>query len=76
MPLFRDPSGFCGFGTIGLEAVMKEKPLITFCNTPYGSFPSNMVRFVDNISGLGRNSWLLNSYKYDGWALYAYVAAY
>ena len=68
---------FVVFGTIGLEAVMKEKPLITFCNTPYGSFPSNMVRFVDNISGLGREIRdLLSSYKYDERALYAYVAAH
>lgn len=68
---------FVVFGTIGLEAVMKEKPLITFCNTPYGSFPEHMVRFVNDFAELGDEvRILLDTYRYDEHALRSYVAAH
>ena len=68
---------FVVFGTIGLEAVLKEKPVISLCKTPYGSFPENMVRCVDSIPNLAveiRD--LFENYNYDEWALVCYVAAH
>ncbi len=68
---------FVVFGTIGLEAIMKEKPVITFCRTPYGSFPDHMVRFVENIPTLSEEiQKLLDSYWFDEWALNSYIAAH
>ena len=68
---------FVVFGTIGLEAVMKEKPVITFCETPYGSFPDYMVRFVDNLSILSSEIRdLLDCYRFDEGALKNYLAAH
>ena len=65
------------FGTIGLEAVLKNIPVITFCKTPYGSFPETMVRYVVNISTLSETIRdLLDNYRYDEWAVFCYIAAH
>lgn len=68
---------FVVFGTIGLEAVLQEKPVISLCKTPYGSFPVNMVRYVESMPSLAEEICdLLKNYKYDEWALVCYVAAH
>lgn len=68
---------FVVFGTIGLEAVLKEKPVISLSKTPYGSFPTNMVRCVEYMPGLaGEIRDLHERYQYDEWALISYVAAH
>lgn len=68
---------FVVFGTIGFEAILKRKPLIVFCKTPYGLFPDNMVRYVKNMLDLGEEiRYLLKSYNYDEWAVICYIAAH
>ena len=68
---------FVVFGTIGLEAIIKRKPVITFCRTPYGSFPDTMVRFVEDMSNLSAEIRdLLRSYQFEEWALHCFVAAH
>jgi hypothetical protein len=68
---------FVVFGTIGLEAIMNKIPVITFCETPYGSFPPNMVRYVRQLTDLGAEiKDLVESYRFDDWALYSYIAAH
>ena len=65
------------FGTIGLEAIIKKIPVITFCPTPYGSFPRYMVRYVEKMTDLSIEiKKLLESYRYDEWALNSYIAAH
>ena len=65
------------FGTIGLEGILKQVPVIIFCKTPYGSFPDTMVRYIDNISTLSESIRdLLDNYHFDEWALLSYIAAH
>lgn len=68
---------FVVFGTIGLEAILKKKPVISLSQTPYGTFPPNMVRCVESLPGLAAEIRdLLEKYNYDEWALISYIAAY
>lgn len=65
------------FGTIGLEAILNKKPLITFNQTPYGILPSNMVRFVNDMAVLSKNiKELILEYKFNKWSLFSYIAAH
>lgn len=41
---------FSIYGTIGLEAIFKRKPLFCFSKSPYGIFPSSMVRVISDIN--------------------------
>ena len=65
------------YGTIGLEAIIKEKPLLIFGEVPYGVFPPNMVRLNEKPWRLGRDiRRLLDDYRYDETQVLAYVAAH
>ena len=65
------------FGTIGLEAVINRIPVVSFCRTPYGSFPETMVRCVEHMDSLSRViKSLLDEYDFDEWALLSYIAAH
>lgn len=65
------------FGTIGLEAIIKKKPLIALCSTPYGVFPGHMVRYVGELWSLADEIRdLLNTYRFDRHEVEAYLAAH
>jgi hypothetical protein len=65
------------YGTIGLEAIIKQKPLLIFGEVPYGVFPPNMVRLNEKPWHLGRDiRRLLDDYRYDETQVLAYVAAH
>lgn len=68
---------FVVFGTIGLEAILKKKPVIALSKTPYGSFPQSMVRYVNDLTTLAAEINELHSeYHFDNWALNSYLAAH
>jgi hypothetical protein len=63
-------------GTIGLEAALCGKPVITFGHTEYAALPEHMVRFCTNLSDLPRfiqNH--LQSYRYDEQVCLNYISA-
>jgi hypothetical protein len=63
-------------GTIGLEAALCGKPVITFGHTEYAALPDHMVHFCDNPLDLPRfiqNH--LQHYHYDEQACVNYIAA-
>ncbi len=63
-------------GTIGLEAALCKKPVITFGHTEYAAMPEHMVRFCANPLDLPRfiqNH--LQNYHYDEQACLNYIAA-
>lgn len=65
------------FGTIGLEAIIKGKPLVTLCQIPYELFPNNMVRYVNNLWELGNEIQdILSKYEYDEVEVEAFLAAH
>lgn len=65
------------YGTIGLEAIIKKKPVILLCETPYGVFPNTMVRFSPDGWRLGQDIRdLLDSFQYDERKVEAYLAAH
>jgi len=65
------------YGTIGLEAIIKKKPLLIFCKAPFGVFSSNMVRHNENPWRLGHDiRSLLDDYQYDETQVIAYLAAH
>jgi len=65
------------FGTIGLEAIIKGKPVVIFCETPYGVFPRTMVRYVDGASQLSSEiRVLLDHHVHDETQVEAFLAAH
>ncbi|WP_340117718.1 hypothetical protein [Pelagibius sp. 7325] len=65
------------FGTIGLEALIKGKPVVVLCNTPYGVFPRSMVRFLDRSWGMAAEIRdLLENHKHDDREVVAFLAAH
>jgi hypothetical protein len=65
------------FGTIGLEAIIKGKPLVTLCQIPYDLFPRTMVRYVYNLWELGKEiKDFLSEYEYDEVEVEAFLAAH
>jgi len=65
------------YGTIGLEAIIKGKPTLILCETPYGVFPPTMVRYTDSIWRMGHEIRdLLESYKYEEAPIVAFLAAH
>lgn len=65
------------YGTIGLEAIIKKKPLLIFSEAPYAVFPQHMVKLNDNPWRLGEDiRQLLDGYRYDESQVQAYVAAH
>ena len=64
------------FGTIGLEAIIKKKPLLTFSETPYGILPGNMVRVAKKYWSLADDiKYLLDNYRYCETSLLRYLLA-
>jgi len=62
--------------SVGLEAVMLQKPVITLGHCPFNAFPESMVRYCKNLSLLPieiKN--LLDDYDYDVKSAESYVAA-
>ena len=64
-------------GTIGLEAVIRRKPLIVLGHSPYDVFPESMVGRVNDLNDLSDNiAGLINTYQFHEKALLAYIAAH
>ncbi len=62
--------------SVGLEAVLLGKPVITFGQTPYEILPSHMVRRIKDLNNLDENiSDMLQNHFHDEKALINYVAA-
>ncbi len=62
--------------SVGFEAVLLGKPVLTFGQTPYEILPSSMVRRVKDINELGENiADLLKNHYFDEQALISYIAA-
>lgn len=62
--------------SVGFEAVLLGKPVLTFGQTPYEILPSSMVRRVKDINELGENiADLLQNHHHDEDALIHYIAA-
>lgn len=65
------------YGTIGLEAIIKGKPTVILCETPFGVFPHTMVRYVDKLWQLGREiRELLDGHRHDEGQVAAFIAAH
>lgn len=64
------------FGTIGLEAIIKRKPLLTFSETPYGILPENMVMVTKKYWSLADDiKFLIDNYQYCEKSLLRYMLA-
>ncbi|GAG28470.1 unnamed protein product, partial [marine sediment metagenome] len=62
--------------SVGFEAIMLGKPVLTFGQTPYEILPSSMVRRVKDINKLSENiADLLQHYYFDEQALINYITA-
>ncbi|WP_119166695.1 capsular polysaccharide export protein, LipB/KpsS family [Algihabitans albus] len=65
------------YGTVGLEALIRHKPLVVFSRAPYEIFPSTMVRYVADPWSLGSEiRGLLDDHAHDELALEAYIGAH
>lgn len=63
-------------GSIGFEALIRAKPVITFGNSHYDMLPRTMVRRVDALSRLEQElNDLLAHYAYDEHAMVSFLAA-
>ncbi len=63
-------------GSVGLEALMLGRPVLTFGRTPYELLPPTMVRRVASLEDLGETiADLMRNHRHDEEALIAYVAA-
>jgi hypothetical protein len=62
--------------SVGLEAVLLGKPVITFGQTPYEILPPHMVRRIKDLNNLDESiADLLQNHSHDEKALINYVAA-
>ena len=63
-------------GSMGWEAVLRQKPVVLFGRTPYEFLPSSMVRRVTDLEHLGDDiADLMENYRYQEEAVTAYVEA-
>jgi hypothetical protein len=63
-------------GSMGWEAVLRQKPVVLFGRTPYEFLPSSMVRRVTDLEHLGDEiADLMENYRYQEEAVTAYVEA-
>jgi hypothetical protein len=63
-------------GSVALEAVILQKPVITFGDCPFNALPPTMVRRCADLRDLpSLLATMLNEYQHDEAALQAYVAA-
>jgi hypothetical protein len=64
-------------GTIGFEAAIMKKPVITFGHAPYSLLPDSMVIKSENQNELGHTiRSMLQNYRYDEEALHKYISAF
>jgi len=62
--------------SVGFEALLLGKPVITFGQTPFEILPSNMVRKIRDLNDLDENiADLLQNHHHDEEALMNYIAA-
>lgn len=62
--------------SVGFEALLLGKPVITFGQTPYEILPSTMVRRIKDLNNLDENiADLLQNHSHDEEALINYIAA-
>lgn len=62
--------------SVGFEAILLGRPVITFGQTPYEILPSNMVRKIRDLNNLDENiTDLLQNHFYDEEAMINYIAA-
>lgn len=67
---------FVTYGTIGLETIIKKKPLINFSKYPYGLFPKTMVDFTQDFGELRLKILnLLKNYVYEEKYLISYISS-
>ena len=67
---------FVTYGTIGLETIIKKKPLINFSKYPYGLFPKTMVDFTESFEDLKLKIVnLLENYVYQEKYLLSYISS-
>jgi len=63
-------------GSIGLEAIIRKKPVIHFGNVPFSFLPNTMIRGITNMHTIAETIIdLLNNHTHDEKALGAYIAA-
>jgi hypothetical protein len=63
-------------GSIGLEALLRARPVLTFGATPYGYLPETMTRRAAAWDGIAQQvDALLRGHRHDETALVHYVAA-
>ena len=63
-------------GSIGLEALLRKKPVITYGRTPYDFLPDTMIRRVGRLDRLGDHvKDLMHQYQCDEDALRCFVSA-
>jgi len=63
-------------GSVGWEAVLNKKPVITLGNTPYEFLPDNMVIKLSDVTKLPIIiETMLNNYKFDKQAVIKYIIA-
>lgn len=63
-------------GSVGFEAVLLGKPVLTFGLTPYEILPSHMVRRIKDLNRLSEEiSDLMQHYYFDEESLISYIAA-
>lgn len=63
-------------GSIGLEALMRGKPVVTFGRTPYGYLPNSMTRRIGRLDTLAAEiDKLLASHAHNERAVISFVAA-
>jgi len=65
------------YGTIGLEAIIKRKPVLVLARAPYSDFPATMVRYVDGFPSMSKViRSLLKNYHHDESCLEAFIGAH
>jgi hypothetical protein len=63
-------------GSIGLEALLMNKPVIHFGNVPFGCLPSTMIRHIRDLDSTGATIRdLLDRHEHNEDALLAYISA-
>jgi len=63
-------------GSIGFEALLLKRPVVSLGNCPFNILPDTMIRKVESLEGLGLAiQELLEGYTYDEKAVLDYVAA-
>ncbi|MCB2226167.1 MAG: hypothetical protein KQH53_05765 [Desulfarculaceae bacterium] len=63
-------------GSVGFEAVLLNKPVLTLGNAPFNCLPGEMLRFADKPLDLSREvAGLLAGHRHDEAALLAYLGA-